>query len=199
MAEIKKIEPKFDEKGKLVPKQHCCASCKKRMECKMLYNQHELNKATNEYADILVSMYYLCDDYEAMFIEFPILVESITSDLAYDRGNSLTDVGKWCIVSLNAEGYDENIHLGLYLGMLPISIISLYDRKNASITNRFYPNPCVFIPKFNKLFYGVNMRWKFIESEDDLSALEETKDDTVYFKIIRNLLAEKISNKELKK
>ena len=175
MADIKNIEPKFDENGKLDTKQKCCATCKKRTTCDKLYAQHQFNKATNQYAEVILSMYFLCDDYEAMFIEFPILVNGIVSDLAYDRQDSDKEVGKWCVVSVNAEGYDENMHLGIYLGMLPLSIISLYDRKDTTITNKFYPSPAMFVPKMSKVFYGPNMRWKFVETQDDIDTLDKNE------------------------
>lgn len=175
MSEIKRFDPEFSEDGQFLPKQKFCASCKKRMQCDKLYNQHKQNHTSNDYSEIVLDMYYTCDDHEAMYIEFPILVNGITSDLAYDRDNNEQRVGDMCIVSVNADGYDEDLHLGIYLGMLPISIVSLYDRKNTQITNKFNPNPAIFVPKFKKIFYGMNMRWQFLENEYQLQGLADNE------------------------
>jgi hypothetical protein len=120
-----------------------------------------------------------------MYIEFPILVNGITSDIAFDRDNNEFRVGDMCIVSVNAEGFDDKLHLGIYLGMLPVSIISLYDKKNTKITNKFNPNPAIFVPKFNKVFYGMNMRWQFVESKEDLLGLDDNE-PVDYLNIVNN-------------
>ena len=178
MSDIQSFTPQFTKDNQIIPKQKFCASCKKRMECDKLYKKQQENKTTNEYADVLVSMHFTCDEHEAMYIKFPILVNGISSDLAYDKDNNEKYVGQFCLVSVNAIGFDEDLHLGIYLGMLPISIISLYDPKSTNITNKFNPSPAVFVPYFNKVFYGINMRWNFIKSEDDFDLL--VNEDTHY-------------------
>lgn len=185
MSEIKKILPKFDEKGVLLKKQKFCASCKKRMECQKLYEQHKKNKESNELSEVVLSLYYVCDEYENMFIEFPILVNGITSDLSYDRNNVEKNVGRWCVVSVNSVDYDEDLHIGIYMGDLPLSIISLYDKTDTTITNRFYTSPAVYVPKFKKIFYGMNMRWKFIENQDDIDTIAEPEQEE-FFTIVQN-------------
>lgn len=171
MSDIKPFDPQFDERGTIIPKQKFCASCKKRLECDKLYQKQKENHTTNEYAEITVALYYTCDDIEPIYIEFPILVNGISSDLAYNRGENEFRVGDWTIVSVNAEGYDEDFHIGLYLGMLPLSILSMYDRKSTKIVNKFNPNPAIYIPKFKKIFYGMNCRWQFLDSLEQIEGL----------------------------
>jgi len=185
MSEIKSFEPEFTENGTIIPKQKFCASCKKRMECDKLYEKLRENHTTNDYAEVVLAMYYTCDDIEPLYIEFPILVNGISSDLAYDRDNNEFRVGDWCIVSLNAEGFDEDFHIGLYLGMLPLSILSMYDKKTTKIINKFNPSPAMFVPKFNKIFYGMNMRWQFIESLEDMEGLFESEPQE-YLEVVKN-------------
>jgi len=179
MAELKQREPLLDGNGNIIPKQECCATCKLRTRCKNFIDAMEENKRTNEYAEFVLSMYYVCDDYEGMFIQYPIIVESIVSDLSYDTFNQQTHVGDFVVVSLNAKGYDEEPHLGLYLGDLPISIISLFDRKEKEVRNRFMKNPAVFVFKFNKIFYGINCRWQFISKLQDFDIIRDDPQDYV--------------------
>ena len=192
MSDIKSFEPKFTEDNQIIPKQKFCASCKKRMECDKLYKKQQENKTTNEYADVLVSMYYTWDEHEAMYIEFPILVNGISSELAFDRDENEQYVGRFCLASVNAVGYDEDVHLGIYLGMMPISIISLYDKKSTTITNRFNPSPAIYIPYFNKVFYGMNMRWDFIDSLDDFDLIKD--DNSLYINMAKESMKGNDSN-----
>ena len=180
---IKSFEPKFAEDGKIIPNQKFCASCKKRLDCDLLYEQRKHNNTSNEYSDMLLSMYFTCENHESMYIEFPILVNSITSDLS---NNENSNVGKYCVVSINAENYDENLHIGLYLGELPISIVSLYDKKTTEIRNKFNTSPAIFVPKYNKIFYGMNMRWNFINDISDFELLENEPDE--YIEVAKNAL-----------
>ena len=192
LSEIRDYEPQFDEKQRILPKQHFCASCKKRTMCDKLYEKHKENHTTNKYAEVVLSMYYTCDDYDPMYIEFPIEVNEIHNDISYDRYNMEKHVGEWCITSLNAEGYDEDLHIGIYLGMLPLNTISLYDRKTNIITNKFNTNPAIFVPLFNKIFYGFNMRWKFIDVQDDIDEVSD-KDPKDYLEIAKTYLKNKLT------
>jgi len=190
VAEIKSFEPQFDENGTIIPKQKFCASCKKRMTCDKLYEKQKENHSTNEYAEIALALYYTCDEVEPVYIEFPILVNGISSDLAYNRDANEFRVGDWCIVSVNAEGYDEDFHIGMYLGMLPISILSMYDKKTTKIINKFNPSPAIYIPHFKKIFYGMNMRWQFIDKPDDIEGLFANEPQE-YLDVVKKYLQKK--------
>ena len=181
---LKQIEPKLDANGNIIPKQECCATCKKRLKCQLFSDAMEKNKRTNEYAEFVLGMYYICDDYLPMFIQYPIVVESIVSDLSYDSFNTQTHVGEYVMISLNAKGYDEEPHLGMYLGDLPISIISLFDPKNKEVRNKFMNNPAIFVFKFNKIFYGMSCRWQFIQKQEDLDIIDKN-DPQDYISIAR--------------
>ena len=173
MKKIQQIQPLLDDQGNIIPKQESCATCKKRLACQLFIDTMEEHKRSNEYAEIILSMYYKCEEYIPMFIQYPIIVESITSDLSYDSHNLQTHVGEYVIVSINAKNYDEDIHLGLYLGDLPISIISLFDSKTKEIRNKFMKNPAIYVFKFHKIFYGMNCRWQFITKNQDLDLIHE--------------------------
>lgn len=189
-SEIKDYLPKFDEKQRILPKQPFCASCKKRLNCEKLKLKQLENQTTNKYAEVFIAMYYTCDDFDPIYIQFPITVNEITNDLAFDSFNREKHVGEWCVVVLNAEGYDEEMHVGVYLGELPLTVHALYDKKNNTITNRFHNSPAILLPVFHKVFYGYNMRWKFINEEDDFKNLsqKDTKDYQDYIEIAKKQL-----------
>ena len=184
MPKITNVIPKLDKDGNIILKQKNCATCKLRTSCDLIYDKLKENKVSNQYAQELVSMYYICNDYQAMFIKYPIVVNGISSDCSFDYHNDQKNIGKFCIVSVNAISYDEDVHIGLFLGELPISIISLYDNKNQEVKNKFMLNPAIYVYKFNKIFYGMNMRWKFIESQDDINVIHED-DDKNYIELAK--------------
>lgn len=190
MSEIKEYKPKFDDKQRIIPKQKFCTSCKKRTSCDKLKLKYIENETKNLYAEAFVSMYYTCDDFDPIYIEFPITVNEITSDIAFDTYNQDKNVGKWCVVVLNAEGYDEEMHVGIYLGELPLNVLAMYDTKHCTITNRFNNSPAIFLPTFNKIFYGFNMRWKFVNEEKDFEHISK-KDDENYVSIAKKSLTNK--------
>jgi hypothetical protein len=107
-----------------------------------------------------------------MFIQYPIIVESITTDNAFDSNNEQKHVGQYVMIKLNQDGYDEDVHLGLYLGELPTSIITLFDSHDKAIRNKFMKTPAIYVFKYKKMFYGTYQRWQFIESKSDFDLID---------------------------
>ena len=176
MTTIRRTNPKIDSAGNIIPKQESCATCKKRSICDTYRNKmKEVTSQNNEMSELVLAMYYICDDYDAMFIKYPIVVENIFSDLAYDKNDPQERVGDFVICVLNDTRYDENVHLGLYLGDMPMSIISLFDPTAKEVRNKFMKNPAMYLFKFKKIFYGMNNRWNFISSMRDIDIID--KDD----------------------
>jgi len=179
---IKEIEPELDENGIIKPKQKACATCRKRQICEDFLKIVE--KDDNEYAGLVLALYHICDDYESMFIQYPIIVESITTDNAFDYYNEQKNVGRYVIIKLNLENYDEEVHLGLFLGELPTSVISLFDKHDKSIRNKFQRTPAIYIFKFKKMFYGSYQRWKFIENESEFDLISN-EDPIAYIELAK--------------
>jgi len=189
--EIKNVDLKFDDKGNIIPQQKNCSTCKKQMSCKLLKEKlnSEIKTEVNAISELelILAMYYICDDYVPMFIQYPITVNKIVSDISYDRYNTQNHVGKYVIISLNLKDYDENVHIGIYLGDLPFSIMSIYDPKHQEVRNNFVKNPAILVPKFNKIFYGEHCRWQFIETMDDINVLDKDEPKE-YVEIAKNFV-----------
>jgi len=169
-------------------KQKSCSNCKLRISCKLLKEQLEQNNITNEYAESLVSMSFICDNYKQMFIEYPILVQKITTDYNFDKHNEQLNVGKYCITTIFEDGYENIPYLGLYLGEQPLSILSAYESESATIRNKFITNPAIYIFSFKKIFFGVNTKWKFIENIEDLKLVEDEKLSCGFFENVKKTL-----------
>ena len=142
----------------------------------------------NEYAESLVSMSFICDNYKQMFIEYPILVQKITTDYNFDKHNEQLNVGKYCITTIFEDGYENIPYLGLYLGEQPLSILSAYESESATIRNKFITNPAIYIFSFKKIFFGVNTKWKFIENIEDLKLVEDEKLSCGFFENVKKTL-----------
>jgi len=74
--------------------------------------------------------------------------------------------------------------------MLPISILSMYDKKTTKIINKFNPSPAIYIPHFKKIFYGMNMRWQFIDKPDDIEGLFANEPQE-YLDVVKKYLQKK--------
>lgn len=173
--EIRNVDLKFDDNGNIIPQQKNCSTCKRRLSCKLLKEklEKEVEGEPVQELEIILSMYYICDNYLPMFIQYPITVNKILSDISYDRYSSQQHVGEYVIISLNLKDYDEDVHIGIYLGELPFSIMSIYDKEHQTVRNNFLKNPAIFVPRFNKIFYGDHCRWQFVESMSDFDVLVE--------------------------
>ncbi len=152
------------------PRAICCASCVERPNCAAFaaYAKRYLDLTTGTDADaaflgIQLAQGVKCDDYRSLFINYPITVNGIT----VDRTNSKQlDVGRPALIKLGmVNGFDDNLHLAIYLGQLPISIVSAYTPATCMLANRLMLNPCLLVPLYGRLFYGMNAGWSFATTE----------------------------------
>jgi len=160
-AEIHPLKEHSDD-----PRAVCCASCVERPKCETFaaYAKRYLDLSTGTDADaaflgIQLAQGVVCDDYRSLFITYPITVNGITVERT--NGDQL-DVGRPAVVRLGeANGYDDNVHLAIYLGQLPISVVSAYTPATGMLANRLMLNPCLLVPLYGRLFYGMNAAWSF--------------------------------------
>lgn len=189
---IRQIEPKVDERGVLEPRQRCCASCKRRTTCEQistaLHDTRVDAPGDQRTLDALAAMYFVCNEYESMFINYPITVESITTDSAHTL--KMDNTGRFACIELNAEGYDDQQHLAIYLGDLPLSIVSAFDQRHGTLVNRFMVNPAFYVINAGRVFYGMNCRWKFIDTLEDLLTINDGDCPEGYFAAARLQLGE---------
>ena len=150
------------------PRAPSCATCQRRPGCTEF--RGHLGRFTDgdptqdpTTAGLAVTMArgLVCDDFRTMFITYPITVEGITTEQAFDQHGQQLDVGRPVTIVLGADGYDDLVHLGMYLGQLPLSVVSAYRDDTRQLSNRLLLNPCVYVPRYARLFYGANTRWSF--------------------------------------
>lgn len=160
---IREIQPKTDENGILIKKQEFCASCKRRLDCKILKDHLSTYKVEKDFADVFLPMYFVCDDYDSMFISYPIEVNKIVSESIFSIDKSNFPLGKWVLVK---EENQEYPHIGLSLSLQPTSIISMYDNNNGTITNKFYPFPAFYMFYNKTIVYGKDVQWEYLNDNN---------------------------------
>lgn len=83
-------------------------------------------------------------------------------------------------------------YLGLYLGELPVGFLISHNSETKELNVRFRTNPAIFVFDLNKIVYGMESWWGFIESEDDLKHVSNAEIDNVwYVKALKALSQEK--------
>lgn len=76
-----------------------------------------------------------CDKFSSRYIEYPITVNGIESEKikSYDLS---CECGTLCEIKPCGEEYENKSYLGIYLGELPISIATSYDKDTGVLKNR---------------------------------------------------------------
>jgi len=115
-----------------------------------------------------------CDRFEPE-MAFPLKCNDILID-EYDRdAEHDSRVGDFAAVSPCDDRFGGKTYLGLYLGKLPLRINLMYsgDYGENVIDVGMYRNPALLVPSLNRVVYGEECWWKFIESPDELQPLDE--------------------------
>ena len=183
-VKVVKRQPIVDDRGVIDPRQRCCATCKHRSTCGRVFDgvREVAPELEAPNASLVALMYLVCDDYETMYIDYPIVVQKIVTDSAHSLASD--HAGRFAVVEVNADGYDAEQHLAIYCGELPLSIVSAFAQ-NGELTNRFMVNPALFVISFKRMFYGINCRWKFIETTEDLLTIVDDDCPDCYFEAAR--------------
>ena len=63
-------------------------------------------------------------------------------------------------------------------------VISLFDKHDKSIQNKFQRTPAIYVFKFKKMFYGSYQRWKFIENESEFDLISD-EDPIAYIELAK--------------
>lgn len=171
-----------------------CNRCKHGFlnKCKELKNNKEFLKLFSDKDFSLLKTFefkqnHVCDDYNSMYIEYPIEVSKINSDtemFTLDKDK----VGKFVKIRPCADEYDNKTFLGLYLGYLPISNSISYNSTNKELNVGFLANPAIFVFDLNKIIYGRESWWGIIENEEDLKEITDLDIENIwYVKALRSL------------
>ena len=90
--------------------------------------------------------------------------------------------------SLCAKEYNEKTYIGIYIGDLPIQILTSYKESTGQLINSTMNNPAIFVPELKKIIYGCESWWKTIRSVDEFSKISnEDIDNTWYVKLLQSL------------
>ncbi|MGN0414882.1 MAG: hypothetical protein ACI4FX_05270, partial [Agathobacter sp.] len=126
-----------------------------------------------------------CGRFDSKYIEYPLTVSGIenapvdTTGLGHECG---------CLVEIRPcrEEYGGKSYIGIYLGDLPIRIMSSFDRRTGVLKNSALTNPAIFVPELRKIIYGCESWWHEIKSMENFEGIsEEDIENTWYVQLLR--------------
>lgn len=87
-----------------------------------------------------------------------------------------------------AKEYNEKTYIGIYIGDLPIQILTSYKESTGQLINSTMNNPAIFVPELKKIIYGCESWWKTIRSVDEFSKISnEDINNTWYVKLLQSM------------
>ena len=132
--------------------------------------------------------HFICDEYNSMFIEYPIEVSKINSNT--DRTSYKdSQIGKFAKISPCGDEYRGKTYLGLYLGELPEGHFISHNPETKELDVSFRTNPAIYVFDLKKIIFGMESWWGIIESEDDLKEITEKDINNIwYVKALKSLI-----------
>lgn len=128
-----------------------------------------------------------CESFDSRYIEYPLTIQGITNQNIEHR-SGMHKVGSLCEIQPCGNEYEKKSFLGIYLGELPISIQTTFDKRSGMLTNFTVSNPAIFVPELKKIIYGMESWWRIIEKPEDFRGIsEEDIENTWYVKLLRDM------------
>lgn len=128
-----------------------------------------------------------CEKFDSKFIEYPLTIQGIDNAKINISGLSY-ECGTLCEISPCGEEYDGKSYIGIYLGNLPISILTSYHSETGILENRTMNNPAIFVPELKKIIYGCESWWRKIKSIEDFKGIsKEDIENTWYVKLLKTI------------
>ena len=128
-----------------------------------------------------------CQKFKSKYVEYPITVHEIenkpidTSGLGHEAGSLVA-------IRPCAKEYNEKTYIGIYIGDLPIQILTSYKESTGQLINSTMNNPAIFVPDLKKIIYGCESWWKTIRSVDEFSKISnEDINNTWYVKLLQSM------------
>lgn len=129
-----------------------------------------------------------CDKFDSRYIEYPLTINGIENK-KIDTSGLGHECGSLCEVKPCGEEYQGKSYIGFYLGDLPISIVSSFDKTTGILNNTTMNNPAIFVPELKKIIYGCESWWREIDSIEDFKGIsEEDINNTWYVKLLSETL-----------
>jgi hypothetical protein len=78
---------------------------------------------------------------------------------------------------------DDRTYLGIYIGDMPVGVAGIQKKGEDGVVHlvRTQPNPCIFIPQLEQLFYGLESWWGEIKEPDDLHQISDADIENVWY------------------
>lgn len=135
-----------------------------------------------------------CDKYKSKYIEYPLTIKGIENKKMDTTGIS-HDIGCFVEIKPCNEKYENKTFLGIYLGNLPIQIISRFNNKTEILENSCLTNPAIFVPELKEIIYGCESYWREIENIQDFKDItEEDINNTWYIQLLKNNYPQNVDN-----
>lgn len=126
-----------------------------------------------------------CSKFDSRYIEYPLTIQGIENKTIDNHG--LHNIGCLCEIKPCGEEYKNKSYIGIYIGDLPIQILSSYDRTTGILKNSTMNNPAIFVPELKKIIYGCESWWREIETVEDFKGItDEDIDNTWYVKLLKS-------------
>lgn len=128
-----------------------------------------------------------CEKFDSKYIEYPIIVNEI-QQIPIDTTNIEHEIGRLCEVKPCGKEYNGKTYLGIYIGDLPIKILSSFEPKKGTLVNSTLTNPAIFVPELKKIIYGCESFWREIKSIEDFKGISsEDIEDVWYIKLLKSM------------
>lgn len=128
-----------------------------------------------------------CEKYKSRFIEYPLTINDIENAKIETNGIGHT-CGTLCEITPCGKEYEGKSYIGIYIGDLPISIMTSFDEKKGILKNSTMNNPAIFVPELKRIIYGCESWWREINSIDDFKGIsKEDIENTWYVKLLKAL------------
>ena len=131
-----------------------------------------------------------CEKFDSRYVEYPLTIQGIDNEPIRERKIG-HEIGTPVAVRPCGEEYEGKTYFGIYLGELPISILTSYDRETGILKNSTMNNPAMYVPELKRIIYGCGSWWQEIESASELQEITNADiEDTWYVKLAKELYGE---------
>lgn len=128
-----------------------------------------------------------CEKFSSRYIEYPLTIAGIENKKIDTNGIGHT-CGTLCEIRPCGEEYEGKTYLGIYLGDLPIGIVSSYSEDTGVLSNRTMNNPAIFVPEIKKIVYGMGCWWREIQKIEDFKGISKEEIENVwYVQMMKNM------------
>ena len=120
-----------------------------------------------------------CDKYKSRFIEYPITVSKINSNLLeYWKDENC---GKLVKIRPCGKEYENNTYLGILLGDLPFMLYITHNPETLELSCSTTENSAIFVPELKKIIFGMESWWSEIKSEEELKEITDDDIENIWY------------------